>query len=84
MSSELRQAAADSMADDLDDIVAGSPEDVATDVAGAAVAPVWDWRNRCTAALALYTVDLTAQAREASWTRSSAATTTVRPGRSIS
>lgn len=63
MSSEFAKLRAEALADDLDDIVAGSPEDDATDVA-AAVAPVGTGAAGGTAALALYTVDLTAQARE--------------------
>ncbi|RBH62889.1 type VI secretion system ATPase TssH, partial [Xanthomonas oryzae pv. oryzae] len=63
MSSEFAKLRAEALADDLDDIVAGSPEDDATDVA-AAVAPVGTGATGGTAALALYTVDLTAQARE--------------------
>ncbi|ALS94797.1 type VI secretion system ATPase TssH [Xanthomonas oryzae] len=63
MSSEFAKLRAEALADDLDDIVAGSPEDDATDVA-AASAPAGPTAAGGTAALALYTVDLTAQARE--------------------
>ncbi|MFL7980789.1 AAA family ATPase, partial [Xanthomonas vasicola] len=63
MSSEFGKLRAETLADDLDDIVAGSPEEDASDLA-AAVAPVGTGATGGAAALALYTVDLTAQARE--------------------
>ncbi|WP_416203018.1 type VI secretion system ATPase TssH [Xanthomonas euvesicatoria] len=63
MSSEFGKLRAEALADDLDAIVAGSPEDDATDIA-AASAPAGPTAAGGTAALALYTVDLTAQARE--------------------
>ncbi|WP_372184483.1 type VI secretion system ATPase TssH [Xanthomonas axonopodis] len=63
MSSEFGKLRAEALADDLDAIVAGSPEDDATDIA-AASAPAGPAAAGGTAALALYTVDLTAQARE--------------------
>ncbi|RJL83467.1 type VI secretion system ATPase TssH [Xanthomonas vasicola] len=63
MSSEFGKLRAETLADDLDDIVAGSPEEDASDLA-TAVAPVGTGATGGAAALALYTVDLTAQARE--------------------
>ncbi len=74
MSSEFAKLRAEALADDLDDIVAGSPEDDATDVA-AAVAPlglaqqVVLRRSRCTRSTSPH------KRARASWTRSSAATT---------
>ncbi|WP_426802426.1 type VI secretion system ATPase TssH [Xanthomonas campestris] len=63
MSNEFAKLRAEALVEDLQDIIAGSSEDDATEVAMAG-APAGPTAVGGGAALALYTVDLTAQARE--------------------